>query len=88
MGGNVFKSNSTHEPTTWQNWPEAKKPCTVQLNGHLSHTVRLKPDRVPYCMLKQMRSTVKHNDFAQYFPVPPYGWLKGVPMSCDYTSWT
>ena len=60
MGGNVFKSNSTHKPTTWQNWPEAKKPCTVQLDGHLSHTVRLKPDQVPYCMLKQMRSTVKH----------------------------
>ena len=44
MGENVFRSSSTHEPTTWQNWPEAKKPCTVQLNGHLSHTVRLKPD--------------------------------------------
>ena len=44
MGGNMFRSNSTHEPTTWQNWPEAQKPCTVQLNCHLSHTVRLKPN--------------------------------------------
>ena len=69
--GKMRLSQTVHTRTDNVGW---LKPCTVEFKAKLSPAVGLNAGRVPYSLLKEMRSTVKLDVFAQYFAVPPARW--------------
>ena len=91
MGKDAFKSNGTGKTClsrkvrgkmrlsqtvhTRTDNVVALKPYTVEFKAKLFPTVGLNTGHVPYSLLKEMRSTVKLDVFAQYFAVPPSRWL-------------